>query len=284
MAQWIADTLQKFRSYCASASEDDEIILPEEAEWDWAEEYGTNDYFLYVKCNIKGNNTIIRNFHGAIIVSKYGNTTPKITALHFLDAFYGGTSVDVGGITIRMFIYNGTFSLCKLSVQMPINCGIFSRGATFSRCSLNVDFMKQGSVRILQTRYPATLAAKAEFCRIKINAQNATGWIFDPEHGDIVDGYRYYCCELIVDAPQADGLGMRKSMFDSCTVRGQMPNVEEIGSGFGISTVICKEGMPKLNISSLYDYQKKWFVTDSQMRDPEYLHGIGFWIGSEFTY
>lgn len=248
-----------------------EVNCPENAIWDMNEIDPTgsiSDINLRYGAYIHGNGTTLKNYHGSINKQNTGSTREEnFDHFHFENMLATGESA----------FSRCNFSQCKISVQCGVNTRYLADYAVFLQCSINVD-AQASTFRIIDVSAGTyTLSWYCQYCRIEVNAPNVTG-AFPTVEADYRPGEELFC-ELIYHVPSAAGLqtGYQKN----CTIRGEMASVTSITFRGSDQTVICSDSMDSLDIETIAEENRKWLVTDAQLRDIDYLHSIGFVIGSE---
>lgn len=268
MAEYNVTSFSEFYNAFVNASRDDVINCPENAVWDMNELDPTGSItsiWSYNGFYIHGNGTTLKNFHGRF--ENWSNRKFQFDNFHIENML--ATSYP---------FMKSSFSQCKISVQCGVNVEYLGDDAIFSQCSLNIDAQASAFRLIDASIYGGD--DSCQYCRIEITAPNVTGtfptW-YNEYHKPEPDRY----CEMIYHTPNASALQV--GYQTSCTIRGEMTGVTSILFPEGISdqSVICMDSMDNLDIETIAEEQRKWLVTDAQLRDIEYLHSIGFVIGSE---
>lgn len=245
-----------------------EVNCPENAVWDMNEidPMGSiSGINLRYGAYIHGNGTTLKNFHGYIHKENTGSTREEN-----FDNFHFENMLATTEAFSRC-----NFTACKISVQCGADIEWLASYAVFLQCSIYVD-AQAAAFRIIDVSTATyTLSWYCKYCRIEINAPNVSG-IF-PSLGTYTKPEPDLFCELIYNVPTASEL--QTGYQENCTIRGEMTSITDVYFRGSAQSVICMESMDNLDIETIAVENRKWLVTDAQLRDIDYLHSVGFIIG-----
>lgn len=229
----------------------DTVVLPEAAEWDLSEAETITEPIEINCAEIQGNGT---NIKGAQFeIAGYcirNNAALTITELHW-ENIYAKCREQ-----FWKEVYALDMSLCKISGQFVNTYGslfyVFRGTSNFTSCAINASCTSYGNM----FDGVAPSQGISRFCRYEIYTTSASSppWNYD------ISPFNY-CekCELIINAPNASGVGFsldsNTRKVSGCSIRGTI----------GASPA-------NLRYTSTADYRNYWLscVSDAIAKTPDY--------------
>lgn len=240
----------------------DDVFCPENAIWDMNEiaPEGISTLPTVACTHIYGRGTEIRNLRTSVYFVIYAPNVESVDSLHFVN-FVADMGVYFISGSGHVKFSNSKFSgICGTQARGVIDCDHTTyNNASTERCSFVVDSQYGGQFRV------ASIGIK--YCRLHIAVPNGTFRM--PATSAFFSYFR-------IDQPTATALDARNAV--GCVFDGDMQAVT------AASTPQSPAYISIFNATSIpgiapTDYFKG--VTEAQLRDPEYLAGIGFPIGYE---
>ena len=237
----------------AIAVSGDTVVLPENAVWDMNEiaPAGVNG-LTFLRAEVNGNGTEIKNMWLLSTIT-VGCTVNNLKLTNMVGKNSGASSlINIGSHTL-----NGcTFSAILESDYERL---IGSNGyGQLNLCSYHVDMSKSGEKELISC--PMT------GCRCTFDIPNQGTIRLQKSPSSSIKN-----CEFVVNAPTCTLIYAQG--WDSCTLRGDMQNVETFWTDTmaGVS-IYCSDDMPQVSGSSANVKP----VSDENMKSVSYLQSIGF--------
>jgi hypothetical protein len=238
----------------------DTVNLPEKAVWDMNEIQPQGVNGLNFACaEVNGNGTEIKNLWMLNIITvgcpinnlKLTNTVFKNCGANY--------AIGTGGNTLSGCVFS---AICESDFSEFMQS---SGSGSLILCSAHVELAKSGNLSPFEG-YNLT------GCRITIDAPN--GGTLRLQH---TGGNKAKNCEFIVNS--AACTGMYIGYWDSCTLRGELPNCDGLYAydGMGSISVYCADDIPASTVIGITG------VTEAQMQSVSYLQGIGFTVKAGVT-
>jgi hypothetical protein len=261
MATVNVSTFNEF--YAAVQVSGDTVVCPEGAVWDMNEIDPLNKIQrFFVKSDVVGNGTTIKNFRGDDITISVYRT---IDQLH-MENFYLGSDKSICTNDKEAHAY---ITRSKISCQLGASVVTFLANVIPTQCAITVAFQHSGE-NCIRWSYASGGIITGRYNRIKASCPNAT--ILNDGRWHISDS------EIIIDAPLATRI--YRNNLTNCTIRGNLQSLESSAASSAASNFNVITGVS----DSFPTYAESGVlvkVTDAQMRDAAYLQSIGFQIGDE---
>jgi hypothetical protein len=239
-----------------------DVYLPEGAVWDMNEIAPDGISGLVLQCaNLYGRGAEIRNLRGnsqyAPIINLNTANVDNLKLTNFTAGF------QPFGVPRNGF---GSITQCTFSGLLGAGVQSFAQFADFRRCAFNIEYQSSSWIRFIYDSGSLTS------CRIRITAASAAEVDLNRTPYLSFSG-----CEVQLFSPNAAAIGLTK-VFTNSTLRGNMQGCTSFQSGTNATdkqgSIYNSESFPAGVTSSTITA-----VTDAQMRDADYLRGIGFMIG-----
>lgn len=245
------------------------VHLPENAIWDMNEiaPSGVSGEISIYCSGIRGHGTRIKNLHLS------GQFRIRSNYIYIRDLFLTDMVADgVNPQNNAVFLGNVYFVGCAISAILSANYYNF----VYYTTNYSDYFAEKCSIYIETTYDSFSLYAMgsggSHYCRLELHAPNST-------NGNGLQKCSY--CECIAYIPNANGF-YSSNFMGACTLRGNMKSLTSDNQWSGTWTEPVTVFDAAMFGDGFTPRYPQYFIacTDDQLKDPEYLRGVGFPIAT----
>ena len=261
----------------------DTVECPEGALWDLTEADVIRTKIVIRCAVINGNGTTIKGQRFEIVGGEYEYGIENVNALEVNGLHWESIYVEANNtLMCHAFWQSGfspssalTMNRCKVSAECSGRNGInhFFGGTFhyFTSCAMNVSMLSGGNL----ISGNSIDAGYSKFCRYQIYTTNRSSSPFMYDLSPF-----NYCekCELVINAPNATGIGFHLSggtaKISGCVIRGTIGATQDYYASvpdYGNYWLTVISSTLGAKSSDEYVFGNGIIATDSQLRDAEYL-------------